>query len=78
MTLADLGLPSLTSSFWLVSKAFILVALSIYLVFALVVVRQVNHMTDTLEVGFETAIRIFALLHLLFALTTLVIAIMVL
>lgn len=44
-----------------------LVLLGLYMVFALVVVRQVKIMTDTLQLGFETQIKILSYIHLLFA-----------
>lgn len=52
-------------SIWSVAKVFFLFALLIYIGFALVVVRQVQLMTDTLEVGFERPVRILALAHLI-------------
>jgi hypothetical protein len=62
----------------LMVKILFLIGLAFYIIFALVVVRQVNHMTDTLEVGFETPVRLLALLHLLFVLGTFVLAIFIL
>jgi hypothetical protein len=59
-------------------KTFILIGLFLYLIFALVVVKQVNQMTDVLEVGFETPVRILVLIHLVFALVTLLIAFVIL
>ncbi len=55
-----------------------LIGLSIYFIFAIVVIRQTIHMTDTLEVGFETPIKIAAWLHLFFALGTLILAVVIL
>lgn len=54
-------------SVWLVAKIAALILLGMYLIFALVVVRQVQLMTDTIEVGFEIPIRLFSYLHLIFA-----------
>lgn len=59
--------PFLGISVWLIAKIAALILLGMYLIFALVVVRQVQLMTDTIEVGFETPIRLFAYLHLIFA-----------
>lgn len=56
----------------LIIKIFALFGMSVYSIFALVVVKQVNHMTDTLEVGFETPLRIIAFAHFLLALGVLV------
>jgi len=63
---------------WSVVKIFVIVGLVVYFVFAFVVLKQVNKMTDTLEVGFEKQIRFIALLHLIFAFATLMVAIVVL
>lgn len=52
-------------TFMLIMKAIILLSLLFYIIFSFVVVRQVNKMTDTLEVGFEAPIRFFAAAHLL-------------
>jgi len=59
----------LTGGFSLVAllKVAALVLLGIYLVFALVVVKQVRLMTDTLQLGFETAVKMLSYFHLAFA-----------
>ncbi len=44
-----------------------LILLSLYIVFALVIVKQVKIMTDTLHLGFEAPIRFFSFIHLLFS-----------
>jgi len=51
----------------LIGKVFALVALGIYIVFALVVVKQVGLMTKTIEVGLEVLIKLIAWAHLAFA-----------
>lgn len=43
------------------------IAFVFYIIFAFVILKQVNKMTDTLEVGFEGVLRTLAILHLLFA-----------
>ena len=48
-------------------KIAIVILMAVYLVFAVIVVKQVRIMTRTLRVGFETPVRTFAYLHLLFA-----------
>jgi hypothetical protein len=55
-------------------KAFAIVGLLIYLVFAVVVIRQVGLMTKTLEVGYERLMQLLALVHFVFAVATLVTA----
>ena len=62
----------------LIIKGAFLLGLSLYTIFAFVVVRQVSNMTKTLEVGFETPIKIASLLHLLFAIGTFIVAFLVL
>jgi len=71
-------IPGMALSVWFVVKIFFLIAIGVYIVFAFVVVRQVGLMTDTLEVGFETPVRIVAWGHLLFAIGILILAILIL
>ena len=54
-------------SVWLVVKIAALILLGMYLVFALIVVRQVKLMTDTLSLGFEGPIILLSYIHLAFA-----------
>lgn len=68
----------LSLSIWPVIKIFVIVLLAIYIVFAFVVVRQVQLMTDTLEVGFEKQLKFLSFLHFLFAIAVLVFAILIL
>ncbi len=72
------SIPLLGTSIWLIVKIFFLVALVIYLIFALVVIKQVNIMTDTLDLSFEVPVKILAFLHFLFALAVLIIAFLIL
>lgn len=57
-------------------KVLIVVFMVLYLVFAVIVVRQVNLMTKTLQIGLESTLKVFAFLHLFFALGVLFISIM--
>ena len=50
-----------------VAKIFTLFALGLYVVFALVVVKQVSLMISTIEVGLDFIIRLIAWGHLIFA-----------
>lgn len=59
-------------------KILVLAFLAIYLVFAFVVVKQVQLMTKTLELGLEGVIAVFAYLHLLFAFAIFVISLIML
>lgn len=68
----------LSLSIWPIIKIFVIILLAIYIIFSFVVIRQVQLMTDTLEVGFETQLKFFAFLHFLFAVAVLVFAIIIL
>jgi len=54
-------------SIWVIVKIAGLILMAMYLVFALVMVRQVRLMTDTLQLGFETPVILFSYIHLVFA-----------
>ena len=71
-------LPILGVSVWLIAKVLVLFALTIYAIFAFVVVRQIQLMTDTLEVGFEAPIRFLGISHLIFSLVIFVLALIIL
>ncbi len=71
-------IPLLGVSVWFIAKIFVVFAILLYVIFALVVVRQVQLMTDTLEVGFESQVRLLSFIHLLFAIAVLIFAIIVL
>lgn len=49
-----------------------------YIIFAIIVLKQVYQMTETLEVGFEQTIKAIAWFHLIFALATLAASIVIL
>jgi len=65
-------------SIWPIIKIFIIIFLSIYIIFALVVVRQVQLMTKTLEVGFENQLKFLSIMHLMAAAGVLIFAILIL
>lgn len=71
-------LPFVGVSIWLIAKIFVLIALTIYIIFALVVVKQVNLMTETLEVEIESIIRLISYLHLFAAIGIFILAILIL
>lgn len=52
---------------WMVVKFFTVVLLGMYMIFALVIVRQVKMMTDTLQLGFEGPAKLLSYAHLIFA-----------
>lgn len=49
---------------WNLTKILFLFAFLIYMIFAVVVVRQFYLMTTTIKVGFEFPLRLFAWVHL--------------
>lgn len=63
---------------WAVVKILILIFLAIYIIFALVLIKQVTLMTTTLEVGFETQLKLLSYLHFLFAIAVFAFAIIIL
>ncbi len=65
-------------SIWFIAKILLLFALLLYLIFASVVVRQVQLMTDTLEVGFESLVKLLSYVHLAFAVVVFVLALLIL
>ncbi|HSX48990.1 MAG TPA: DUF5657 family protein [Candidatus Saccharimonadales bacterium] len=66
------------TSIWLIVKIFFIVGLAVYLIFALVIVRQIEIMTQTVKLEFELPIKILGILHLIFALVLLIFALIVL
>jgi hypothetical protein len=65
-------------SIWIIIKILILVILAMYIVFAFVITRQVNVMTNTLTLGFEPVVRFLAFVHLAFSVIVFITAIIVL
>ena len=65
-------------SFLPILKGFAVFALILYVIFALVLVRQVQLMTYTLEVGFEKPVRLLSIIHFLFAIAVFLLALFVL
>jgi hypothetical protein len=65
-------------SIWLVVKVGVLILLGMYLVFSLVVVRQIKLMTSTLSLGFETPIIFLGYMHLAFAVLVFLAALIIL
>ena len=59
-------------SIWSIVKIFVMFANLIYIVFALVMVRQVKLMTDTLELGYEKLIIGFSYVNFAFAILVLI------
>jgi uncharacterized protein with PQ loop repeat len=63
---------------WGVVKLLLIFALSIYLVFAFMVIREVDAMLETLKGVFNLPIKLVAWLHFLFSILVLILAIIVL
>ncbi|KKR84170.1 MAG: hypothetical protein UU32_C0049G0008 [Candidatus Woesebacteria bacterium GW2011_GWB1_41_10] len=61
-----------------IAKIFVLFALGLYIIFALVVIKQVSLMTKTVEVGLEGFIKLIAWGHLIFAVVIFFIALTIL
>jgi len=62
----------LSLNIWDIAKSFVLFGILLYLIFAFVVVRQVNLMLDSLEVELEGLIKFIAWLHLFLVIGVLV------
>jgi hypothetical protein len=65
-------------TFFFLAKIGLLIFLLIYMIFAIIVVRQVRLMTDTLDLGFETPIKFISFLHLIFSFLTFLAALLIL
>lgn len=63
---------------WLLAKALVLVGLGVYLVFAGVVIKQVQLMVGTIEAPFDRFLTALALIHMLFAIGVFVLALVIL
>lgn len=71
-------IPLVGISVWLVVKIFVLIAFLFYSIFALVVVRQVQLMTKTINVGYEIPLKMLSYAHLLMVVFILLAALVVL
>lgn len=72
------AIPLLGISLLFIVKILVMIALGIYLVFALIVVRQISLMTTTLEVGFELPLKLLGYVHLALAVIVLLISLFIL
>lgn len=63
---------------WPIVKIFVLFGLSLYLIFALVVIRQVQLMTKTIKMNFEAPVKLLAIIHFLFAVAVFLFALIIL
>lgn len=65
-------------SIWLIIKIAILVLLGIYIMFCLIVIRQIKLITSTLSLGFESTITTFGYIHLTLAIVIFLAALIIL
>lgn len=63
---------------WSVLKILIIIVLALYIIFSLVLIKQVQMMTKTLEIGFETQLKLLSFIHFLFAVGVLIFAVIIL
>ena len=63
---------------WPIVKVFMLFGFGLYIIFALVVVRQVQLMTKTIQMNFEIPVKMLAIGHFLFAVTVFLFALIIL
>jgi len=71
-------IPLLGISIWSVAKVMVLFALILYIVFAFVIIKQTKIMTETLELGLEKTLRTISFAHMLFAVGTFILALIIL
>lgn len=71
-------IPLLGVSVWLIAKISTLLFLGIYVVFALVVIKQITLMLNTVDMGFSFPIRLLGYMHLLFSIGVFILALLIL
>ncbi len=59
--------PIFGNALWIFIKFGLLAFLFLYIIFAGIVIKQVSVMTQTVKMGFETFVKVVALLHFIFA-----------
>lgn len=65
-------------SIWLIIKIAVLILLGMYLMFCLIVVRQIKLITSTISSGFETSVTMLGYIHLAFAVLVFLAALVIL
>jgi len=58
-------------------KIGMLIFLMVYIVFSIIVVKQVNLMIDTVKIGFETPLKLISFMHFLFAISVFLIVLLI-
>ena len=76
--MTDLLFSEWSSTAWLIVKLAFLVGILLYIVFAYIVTKQVKLMNDTIEVGFENAIKIVSYIHLAISIFIFILAMIIL
>lgn len=66
-----LDIPSDIAIIWLFVKFGFIIAFGLYFLFAIIVVRQITMMTKTITTPAEPVLKLFAYVHLIFALIVL-------
>lgn len=59
-------------------KIAILIFIFLYILFSIIVIRQVRAMTEALRVGFENPIKLVAILHFIFSVCVFILALILL
>ncbi len=59
-------------------EIFMIIGLLVYIVFSLVVIRQIQLMTNTIEVGFEFPVKLLGIANLVFAIIVFIFALSIL
>lgn len=67
-----IDLSFLTGSIYIVVKVGVWIFLFLYVIFSLVIYKQVTLMIETLEVGFEKQIRILSIFNIFISITALI------
>ena len=71
-------LPLLNLNIWPIVKIFVLFGFGLYIIFALVVVRQVQLMTKTIQMNFEVPVKMLAIAHFILAVGVFLFALIIL
>ena len=67
-------IPGFETAAWTIAELFVVAFLVIYTIFSLVLIKQVNLMIKTVEVGLDTPIRFIAYAHLFISVSVLIFA----
>lgn len=65
-------------SVWSVAKFFVVFFLGMYVVFSLVIIKQIRLMLDTVEIGLAWLIKFVGWAHLLFAIGVFILGVIIL